>query len=992
MLKQFILSALFVVLTLVTAVASDTKGPDTSKPLKRADKAYEQFEFIKAIDHYKVAFLRDQSNASITRRLGECYRKLGLLDEAEYWYSKTVQGENAIADDLYYYARVLTGLGEYEKARIWYHRYHQVRPEDEKVMAVIENETYFEDLLAMNPANEVRNLELNNDKPTMCAIPFEEGILFSAAGLDQVSLEDEERQVYWEFDQYLDMFYAEVDNEGHIQNPQAISEINTLYNDGPVAFDPHNAVLYVTQNQVKRAKPLANSDGEVQLKIRMFSYKDGTWKDEGDFPHTSTEYSMAHPSISSNGSHLYFASNMPGGHGGTDIYRCERTPKGWGDPENLGSEINTSGNEVFPFEAGNNVLYFSSDGYPGLGGLDVFRTYAFDGVWTSAENLGVPINSSQDDFGLTFVKSASGFFSSNRKGKGLDDDIFWFDLLSRRKFFQVAMQQLGQDAGIEMDAMQLKNLDTGEIMDITELEGGISSFEAIEQFSYELSWEGQEKTNRILFLNDEHDIDGRSHQMGEYQIQPEVDGNTTIDVRLSDKLKSTSNDLEKLLHEFNIYNVTDNALYVNPEADGPSWLEEYAITGTFDYSDGLSDMSGKTVTIKDRSTGELLDKEVNSDGEIVFDANPDHEYDVYWRDGKTLYQHVLMPMGDYFDVDSRAAHNSLLNVDLVNHEAERLALIAMASAEMEAIELGENQVMVLNLSTGEIETYTANKQGEITIPSANEHGYELFWQRNGKTSQHSIVTGEALEVVNHHSPLIALEARLDGETIVASLSSTTFRDRLAATLELGQVLILNNLTLESSIYTPDALGKISADLNMAQTYQVFWQTEQGLMAYDLEANDASSLLARNQLGTARPLRSTMEEGNVALELGDLPATALALDMVYFDYNKSLVRTEDQPALLEAAKILIANPAMRLEIAGHTDNRGSSSYNLALSQKRAKAVKEFLESQGISADRLRTVAEGEDAPMASCEASACTETQHQQNRRAQLRLVDDSPME
>lgn len=994
MLKQLALVSLSLLLSLssVHCLASDTKGPDTSKPLKRAEKAYDQFEFIKAIDHYKVAFLRDPNNADITRRLGECYRKLGLLDEAEYWYSKTVQGDNVIADDLYFYARVLTGMGQYTEARVWYNRYHQVRPDDEKVLPVIENETYFEDLLAMNPANEIRNLELNNDKPTMCAIPFEEGILFSAAGLDQVS-QEEQGQVYWEFDQYLDMFYAEVDNEGRINNPQVVEDINTLYNDGPVAFDPHHGMLYVTQNQVKRAKPLANKDGEVQLKIRMFHYNDGQWKDKGDFPYTSTEYSMAHPSMSPNGQHLYFASNMPGGHGGTDIYRCERTSKGWAEPENLGSTINTSGNEVFPFEAGNNVLYFSSDGYPGLGGLDVFRTYSFDHNWTAAENMGVPINSAQDDFGLTFVKSSSGFFSSNRKGKGLDDDIFWFDLLSRRKFFQVAMQQLGQDAGIPMEAIQLRNLDTGEIMDITEVEGGISSFEAIEQYSYELSWEGEDKTNRILFLNDEHEVEGRSHQMGEYNILPDVDDKFAIDVRLSDKLKSSSNDLEKLLQEFNVYNVTDNGLYVNPEVDSPSWMQEYAMSGTFDYSQGLEDMAGKTVTIKDRSTGALTTRVVDENSSINFEVNPDHEYDVYWEEGDKLYQHILLPKGNYFEVENFAAHNSVLHIDLINHEAERQALIALANAELELVELANNQVKVMNLTTGEITTYTAGKSREIAIPTGSSHGYEVFWRANGQTSQHTILTSEGLDVVDHQAPLIALETRLEGDAIIANLSTSTLRDRLTATLAPGQIVLLNNLTLEVTGHQHDAAGVLQTALKTDRTYQVFWQTEEGLLAYDLEAQDAgTSLVGRNQLGTARPLRSTLVNGIASLSLGELPAAALALDMVYFDYNQSQVRLEDHSALLQAAKVLVAHPEMRLEIAGHTDNRGSNKYNLALSEKRADAVRAFLIEQGIDPERLSTHAEGEDAPMASCETTGCTETQHQQNRRAQLRLVSEDPNE
>lgn len=1223
----------------------DPTETSSTKSLKRADKAFSQFEFLEAIEYYKAAHASEPDNIFISRRIGECYRKLGLMDEAVYWYKRTVEHPEVEANDLYYYARVLTGKGEYGEARLWYNRYHDLKPEDNRVIDVLDSETYFEDLLAMNPANEVRNLALNNDKPTLCAIPFEEGILFSAVGLEQRE-EMEDQEVYWEFNQYLDMFYAEVDNEGRITEPRSVPELNTLYNDGPSAYDPKTRTLYVTQNQVKRAKPLADKSGNVQLKIVMFKYENDEWIEAGEFPHNSTEYSVAHPSISRNGEYLFFSSNMQGGFGQTDIYRCQRQGDSWGAPENLGPNVNTPDNEVFPFEAGGNVLYFSSDGYPGLGGLDVFRSYHFDDAWTSPENMGVPINSATDDFGLTFVKAASGFFSSNRKGRGLDDDIFWFDLLSRRKFFQIAMSELGNMDGVAQESMILRNLDTGEEMKLNSDSVGVSMFEAIEEFSYELSWDGEDKKNRILFLNNEQEVTGRVTQMGEYAVQPDVENDVALDVRLTDKLKSTSNDLEKLLDDFSVYNVTDNRLYVNETIDAPSWMDEYAINGQFDYSQGLSDMAGRDITIKDRDTGQLMDITVNEDGTVSFPINPNHAYDVFWtRDGKT-YIHTLRPSGDYYEVDNTFAQNSVLDVELINFEAERLATLALSMVEFEATPLEDDQIKVLNRTDGSVAQYDLNKKGVAQIPNDSKYGFDIYWMQDGTESHHALLPAaegseEKWEILNEEAPDRMLVAG-DGSSGQLNLSMTSMSmvDYCADQIEEGQIYVYNrkraagsshmptqgvlrialdhsadylviwkegetvnsynlshpidrdNWTVELLEETQMALttreegedtvlslsdmetaanksgapgtdeidanllasmddaamaaflsqalnegevyvfdrntntgmrhkatgGNVSVALDVSSEYFVVWKTDTstesfrlardadgaswnsealpdtamdlitqnaqdetvlslsersainprnanatdlaidaGLLSgmdadkmadylsdrlsdggvYVLDANSTTgtsnasvngeisvaldeskeytvfwkegdfvnsyvvSHAAGAQQWTANPTGATSlplgvrtDGENTVLALGEANKAkvtaavrpALSFDMVYFDYNQSVVRNTDMSLLEEAVAVLEQHPEATLEIIGHTDIRGSNGYNDKLSRKRAENVKRYLVRQGIPAHRLSTAARGENTLAVKCKEEECSEQQHQQNRRAELKLV------
>ena len=166
-------------------------------------------------------------------------------------------------------------------------------------------------------------------------------------------------------------------------------------------------------------------DGIVKLKIyQQVKNNDGIWSAPTEFDYNGNDYSTGHPSLSADGKNLYFASDRPGGYGGTDIYVCTKINNNWSAPQNLGAEINTEGNEMFPYISNTNTLYFASNGKPGLGGLDIFSSTINNDKCSTPENMGYPINTDKDDFGLiTNSNSADGYFTSNRKGS---DDIYSF--------------------------------------------------------------------------------------------------------------------------------------------------------------------------------------------------------------------------------------------------------------------------------------------------------------------------------------------------------------------------------------------------------------------------------------------------------------------------------------------------------------------------------------------------------------------------------------
>ena len=177
--------------------------------------------------------------------------------------------------------------------------------------------------------------------------------------------------------------------------------------------------LIFTRNAMSRG------DTESRLQLYWVENLAGTWKEEKPFEYNSSDYSVSHPSLSKDGKTLYFVSDMPGGLGGNDLYECTWTTSEWSQPQNLGQTINTTGDETAPFIHNNQTLYFASNGHGGFGGLDVFKVVINDDHPVEVQNLGFPVNTPSDDFGLILNEEGShGFLASNRENGGFNDDIF----------------------------------------------------------------------------------------------------------------------------------------------------------------------------------------------------------------------------------------------------------------------------------------------------------------------------------------------------------------------------------------------------------------------------------------------------------------------------------------------------------------------------------------------------------------------------------------
>ncbi len=387
----------------------------------KGDEYYEDFAYRKAMGYYQDALAKDKNNVDVYLKIGDCYRKLNFPDSSEVWYGRALESSEAVDKEYYlYYAQALQSNKKYEEAEIWFEKYQGDSAENRLAQKQLLGLSQLNNFFSDSARYSYSLASINSGGLDFSPSWYRDGIVF-VSSRDNNPLANS--NYAWDESNFLDLFVSEI-NETGLTTPRPFDgKINTKYHEGPVAFYDNFSKAVFTRNNYHKGKSGKSKDGTTKLKLYFAEIKDDDWVNLESFVFNNDEYSIGHPAISEDGSILYFVSDMPGGYGGTDLYKTVKRNGQWVEPINLGPNINTEGNEVFPYLE-NDELYFASNGHGGLGGLDVFvvQTGTLD---EKPKNLGHPINSSKDDYGLIINKErTSGFFSSNRLEN--QDNIYSF--------------------------------------------------------------------------------------------------------------------------------------------------------------------------------------------------------------------------------------------------------------------------------------------------------------------------------------------------------------------------------------------------------------------------------------------------------------------------------------------------------------------------------------------------------------------------------------
>jgi outer membrane protein OmpA-like peptidoglycan-associated protein/tetratricopeptide (TPR) repeat protein len=391
---------------------------------KQADKKYQREYYAEAIKIYsKIAAVND-SNAHVLSKLADSYRMVNDFKNAEKWYAKAVKFNDVNPSAYLYYAEMLKINEKYDSAMVWMEKYQSTDNEDVRPLRHIENKSYVELLKMDSTRIEIDFININSDFSDF-GVSFinDKQVVFSSTRNGKTLLGRQNRRDNLPF---FDMFIADVDN-WQLTNVRLFSEeLKSNLHDGPATFSKDGNEVYFTRNiYLKRSR----YEERINRLMIYRSVKDSVKWGKVELLHfNSEEFSCGHPTLSADGQKLYFASDMPGGSGNTDIWVVERNGDSWGDPTNLGESINTPGREMFPYIHLDGTLYFSSDGYATLGGLDILACRPSESGFLLPVNLGYPINSPSDDFAFSLSSDGfNGYLSSNRKISA-SDDIYKFTI------------------------------------------------------------------------------------------------------------------------------------------------------------------------------------------------------------------------------------------------------------------------------------------------------------------------------------------------------------------------------------------------------------------------------------------------------------------------------------------------------------------------------------------------------------------------------------
>lgn len=401
-----------------------------AQPAERARKNMNMFNYTKAVKILKRAVKKEKYREAAIPMLAECYKMQRDVVNAKEWYGQAVKLPNAGVNTWADYAGALIQAGEYAQAKQAIAdaaSKSPANPDLKLFKAMCDSVTVSWKDKA--PLFEIRTL------PNVNSPASDFGPSFYANGFtyatDRESNVLDERSYGWTGRGYVKILFTKPETTGdlfgNIRYPRSLKGFfNETYHDGPAYFAGDSVVAFTRTFRDRNAKKIDKMKTDM-LKIYYASRINGKWGELKEFYLNSPDYNVGHPALTADASVMYFASDMPGGQGGIDIWMCKRQGDGWGKAVNLGPVVNTSGNEMFPSVKQDGTLFFASDGHPGYGGLDIFSTRQSGSSWSTPQNLYAPINSSYDDFAMAWMPgTVFGMFSSDRPGGQGWDDIYGF--------------------------------------------------------------------------------------------------------------------------------------------------------------------------------------------------------------------------------------------------------------------------------------------------------------------------------------------------------------------------------------------------------------------------------------------------------------------------------------------------------------------------------------------------------------------------------------
>lgn len=863
--------------------------------MKKADKHFLNYDYAKAIPAYqKVVKGKSENKQSAMIKLADCYRVLNNYEKAETYYSQAVSLGNVPADVHYNYGNILKSNYKYEEALNQYHTFLKLNENSETAKNAVKSCLEIKYWESKPREYEIKNIEsINTNRSEFSPIVVNNKLIFVAEKVsDIVDFETSATNNQ----PFLNIFISEIKNN-EIKKEKVLSKkINTNFHDGPISFT--SDTKYAAFTRVDYVINKKNKNFINRAKIYFSVVEGNSFSKIKPFTFNSDEYSCAHPALSADGTVLYFASDMPGSLGGQDIWMCKKNGEDWEKPVNLGFDINTSGDEVFPYIKTDGILYFSSNGLPGFGDLDIFSAKLVDGKWLLNRNEGLFINSSKDDFGVVYVNDSIGYFSSNREGgKGLDD-IYSFKFTNKYVIIDgrvLLTENLNDPAkGVKV---YLLDSDGKRVDSVLTDEKGYFVFknlDADKKYMAEIEeTEANLKSKSRYYLADKNDKIARiTHKDGDKKKF--VFKNLPVDV----------NGLPDLYNEDDL-NLAGNLLF----GENPS-----------------KPLANKKVVIKNEFGDIVEETTTNEFGAFAFRNLPiDQNYSLY------------------IDDEELPADTKIILTNKGGKEVKTLKSDAQGKFKFSLLSVDKSSIS--DLSVEDKDLVMALK------------GY-LFDQDK------KAITNAKVTVFDKNEVIANIITDEKGKFEFKNLSA----DKNYIFAFDDDDVRFKNVT---KIFIADSKGRI---------YKQIVKSSSGKFKFELLVVDK---IAMGDYSVEDPWLEVLQMKNKKKQ-----EEIIIIENLTYAYADYKIDDAGIKILDKVITVLNSDKNINIELSSHTDSRSSDSYNLQLSQKRAKAAVDYLISKGINKNRLKAIGYGETKLLNKCKNDVeCSEEEHALNRRTEFKIVE-----
>lgn len=916
--------------------------------LTAADKKYEDFAYPEAIDLYEYLVEKGDSSYHVIGRLADGYRLILEPEEAAKWYAQLVKMPEHTPTDVFNYSTVLRSLGKYKESDEELEKYSISNPDDSRVVRFKNEINYLEKLRSIVKIFNVRNLEINSEGEDFPTAFNQENLIFLSSKRDELG----SKHVYSRNQEgFIDIYTVPVDtlkNDTSALKNNGVqpysAKLNTFTHEGPLCFAADGEVVYFTRNDVKKVKLGRSSEGVTNLKIFHATKMEGEWVNVEELHFNSKEYSVGHPSITEDGLTMFFVSDMPNGTGGTDLYKVTRENKSseWGTPINLGKNVNTEGNEMFPFISTNGKLYFSSDGHIGLGGLDVF-SYSVHEENSIPKNLGYSLNSERDDFAFILNEDKqSGYFASNRSNGVGADDIYQFNvinLLEKNKEEKKVLAELGFDTlsfdyekldaiadnifAISLDDLALQE-DSVIKLKFTYGKLGVA-YDTIIYLSLEELKAYEGKIFRINFPKDKLGMMDDVFSSVDLNVDSLLD-NSKLLLRFNyNKLKMQEDSL--ILIDFEEISLTEDGLfgvqflYKELEASDDQFIK-LKLDDVILEEDSMVD-----ITFKYGKLGELRDTVIS----------------VNLKDLDSLYGNLLTMNLPKEKLGLIANIVNSIELDMNNLYVDSSILVTLNYKKLKMVE--DSLVELAFEDLGLLDDGSLGLQLLYEDIIKDEKGVFSFYGNIYEKGTDKKLSGVAVTFED-------LNKSNSKKSYVTNVSGS-FKD-VRTNYDLNNPILFNIVISKA--------GFIERTIEFGENLEEYGDIYLDEYLQNLKITKAKK----------------------GVEIGE----AANIKPIYFDVNKSTIKPKSENELAKIIKILNDMPTMKIEVGSHTDSRGRDSYNLTLSQARAKSTSNYLIKRGISPSRITMKGYGETRLKNKCEDGVdCLPEEHAINRRTEFVITD-----